>query len=50
MLAKGEIKLRNNQNYSNQTKQAKAWPKAYNPFIVKQKTFPKDWSQFSLNS
>ncbi len=61
MFNKEEIKFRKNQSNTNVTnqfkisvsnfkekKQTKTWPKAFNPFVSNQKTFPKSWSRFSL--
>ena len=35
---------------SKEKKQTNAWPKAFNPFVSNQKTFPKSWSRFTLNA
>ena len=50
MFNKEEIKTERSQNFIQLTNQSKTWPKAFNPFISNQKTFPKSWSHFPLSS
>jgi hypothetical protein len=50
MFKKEEMKSEKNRSNAHVVNQTKSWPKAFNPFVLDQKTFPRSWYRFPLNS